>query len=227
MNTLAIYCILQLVFTASDDAQIARAIYRYPWGRVVVSFDPHRTPKAELDRWMRLSPSLSPYNSLFVPISIRQCISHKDGYEGCEEKGVLRISNVDINLQKIRTLKSELDHEKLPTDLKPISDYLSEIQNFTLWSMERQRDFLVTNDIASLEKEYDDLSTKESCAPIVQRIAKTPEPRRTDLLTVDWANCVWFSEAKKTGPYPKQKWDDFLRSQSITEIIQEEVPKEN
>jgi hypothetical protein len=228
MKALVLACTLQtaIVFSATDSHLTTVAKYPFPWGKVIVSFDPVRVAKTELDRWMRLSPHLSSYNDL-LGIDVRRCIPMDDEYVGCEKGGKLRIENVDLNIRKMLAIKKELDNEKLPSGLRPVVSYFSERQNFALWTAKRQREFLATGNVSALEQRYDGISNIQKCAQVVRNIAHTSHERdRDDLVTVDWANCVLFLEKEKIGEYPKTEWQAFLRAQGITEVVKDELPND-
>ena len=63
-----------MVLSLATNQTVATAKYPYPGGVVSVYFDPANVTRTDLDSWMRLSPSLSPYNDLLVPIDIRRCV---------------------------------------------------------------------------------------------------------------------------------------------------------
>jgi hypothetical protein len=229
MKALALVCLLHaaILLLAADTANVQTARYRYPWGSVIVSFDPKVATRTEVDRWMRLSPELSPYNDLLVPIDIRRCVPSEDGYTGCGKGAKLRISNIDLNIRKMLAIKKELDAQKVPQSLRPVVAYLSEVQNFALWRTQRQREFFLTRDVSMLRNRYADIDPSQTCSGILQEVARSSqEEQGTKLMAVDWANCVWQLEAKRIGPYPKAAWQAFLKDQKITEVVKEELPND-
>lgn len=227
VKTLVLTCLLQTaaVLPASDPASLETAQYSYPWGSVVVSFDLKTVTKSELDQWMRFSPELSPYNDLLVPVDIRRCVTGQDGYTDCGRGATLRISNVDINIHKIQTIKQELDNQRVPKGLLPVVAYLSEVQRFWLWSAQQQREFLATHDISALKNRYNIINPDQSCSGILEKIVSSSlDDQTTNLVVVDWANCVWSQEAKRIGPYPKAAWHAFLKDRKITELGKDQLP---
>jgi hypothetical protein len=212
-----------LPLATSQTVKIAK--YPYPWGVVSVSFDPARITKTELDGWMRLSPNLSPYNDLLVPIDIRRCKPGDREYTDCKTDGKLKISNVDENIRRMVNVKRSLTVQKVPDDLKPIVAYLLEIQTFALWTTEQQRTFLVTRDVAAFRNKFDGIDSNQKCAAVLEKITRLAQEKDiSELVVVDWHNCVWALETEKIGPYPKKEWQAFLTSQGIKEEIKEEVP---
>jgi hypothetical protein len=219
-------CCLQAVIIlplASQTAEIAN--YPYPWGVVSVSFDSAKITRSDLDSWMRFSPNLSPYNDLLVPIDIRRCIPGDREYTDCKTDGGLRISNVEQNIRRIAGIKKNLISQRVPDGLRPIVAYLVEIQTFALWTAEQQRAFLVTRDEAVFRNQYDGIDSTQKCAPVLQKRTRLAQEKdMTELVIVDWYNCVWALETKKIGPYPKKQWQAFLTSRGIKEDVKEEVP---
>jgi len=125
MRSWILACWLQaamvLPLSASHTVGIAKC--PYPGGVVSVYFDPANIARAELDSWMRLSPSLSPYNDLLVPIDIRRCVPGDKQYTDCKTEGSLKIANVDENIRKMTDIKRSLTVQKVPDDLRPIVAY--------------------------------------------------------------------------------------------------------
>jgi hypothetical protein len=178
-----------------------------------------------LDGWMRLSPSLSPYNDLLIPIDIRRCVPDDKEYTDCRTGGKLKIRNVEENIRKISDINQKLNSQQLPDGLKPIEAYLSEIQTFALWTAQQQRAYLVTQDVAVFKNQYDGIDSNRKCAKILQRMANSTQDKdMTENLVVDWFNCVWVLETQKIGQYPLKEWQAFLTSQGIKEEVKEEVP---
>jgi hypothetical protein len=207
----------------SNTSEIAK--YSYPGGIVSVFFNPQSVARADLDSWMRLSPNLSPYNDLLVPIDTRRCLTDNKKYTQCENHDKLQISNVDQNIREIMNTQKSLDVQSVPDGLKPIVKYLSEIQAFALWRTQQQRAFLLTRNITDLSSQYKGLHPNVKCNAVLQQIShSTEETEITKLVTVDWANCVWSLEMKDIGPYPKATWQEFLTSREIKEEVHEETP---
>jgi hypothetical protein len=214
-----------IALSVATDQKVEFAKYRYPWGVDNVSFDSTRTTRGELDSWMRLSPSLSPYNDLLVSIDIRRCLPGDKEYTDCKIQGSLKITNVDQNIRKIEEIKQSLTVQEVPNGLKPIVAYFSKIQSFALWRARQQRAFLLTRDVSVLRNQYDGLASNQRCDAILHKIEHSGEEMDiTNLLIVDWGNCVWALEAEKIGPYPKKEWEAFLASRGIKEEVKEEVP---
>jgi hypothetical protein len=227
MRSWILACWLQaaIVLPLSPGQTVGIAKYPYPGGVVSVYFDPANVTRAELDSWMRLSPDLSPYNDLLVAIDIRRCLPGDRQYTDCKTEGSLRIANVDENIRKMTDIKRSLIVQKEPDDLRPIVAYLSEIQSFGLWAARQQRAFLLTRNVSVLRDRYDGLASNDKCDAVLQKIERpAKETDITNLVTVDWHNCVWALETEKVGPYPKKEWQAFLTSRGIREEVKEEVP---
>jgi hypothetical protein len=197
--------------------------YPYPGGVVLVSFDPGIISKPDLDKLMRLSPNLVQYNDLFVPIDVRRCLPRDPAYTDCGSK-TLKVSNVEENIRRIAAIRDSLIKQKVPDDLRPVQEYLTEIQNFALWQTGRVKDFLVTQDAAVLEAPYNGLDLAQRCNAVLQKIKQAPGKDRETLVVIDWHNCVWPVEMEKIGSYPKHQWESFLTSHKIREAIKEEAP---
>jgi hypothetical protein len=229
MKSRIFVCCLQaaIALSVASGQKIETVKYRYPWGVDRVSFDATRTARADLDRWMRLSPYLSPYNDLLVSVSIIQCLPGDKRYIDCKIDGSikLKIPNIDENIRRIEDIKHGLTVEKVPDGLKPIVAYFLEIQSFSLWRTRQQRAFFLTNDVSVLRDQYDGLASNQRCDAILHKM-EHPEKEMniTNLVVADWSNCVWALESEKIGPYPKKEWDAFLASRGIKEDVKEEVP---
>jgi hypothetical protein len=201
------------------------AKYPYPGGVVSVYFDPANVTKTDLDSWMRLSPSLSPYNDLLVPIDIRRCVSGDKEYTDCKTNGKPKVRNVEQNIRKIADIKKDLTGQQVPDGLRAIAAYLSEIQTFALWAAEQERTFLVTGDPAVFGSQYDGIGAHQNCASVLPKISGSAQAKdSTERVIVDWYNCVWALEKQKIGPYPQKDWQAFLKSRGIREEVKEEVP---
>ncbi|HEY6412651.1 MAG TPA: hypothetical protein VIX42_03125 [Edaphobacter sp.] len=223
-TALAYWLQASLLLSAASGGAVKTAQYPYPWGAVSVSFDPATTTQAELDSWMPLSPDLSPFNDLLVPIDIRRCLTRDKEYVSCGDRK-LHLSNVDVNIRKMRAIRDGLKTQPVPADLKPIVAYLIEMQNFSLWYSERIQEYLRTNDVTSLTTPYGSIDPKRSCTEVLQKMAQAKDKgSNTDRTMVDWHNCLLGLERAKIGPYPKAKWEAFLRARGITEVVKEEVP---
>ena len=214
-----------MVLSLATNQTVATAKYPYPGGVVSVSFDPVSVTRADLDSWMRLSPNLSPYNDLLVPIDIRRCVPEDRQYTDCKIEGSLKIANVDENIRRMVDIKRILTVQKVPDDLKPIVTYLLEIQSFGLWVARQQRAFFLTRNVSVLSDRYDGLASNDKCDAVLYKIEHpAKETDITKLVIVDWHNCVWALEKEKIGPYPRKDWQAFLKSHGIREEVKEEIP---
>jgi hypothetical protein len=185
-----------LPLAAGQTIEIAK--YPYPGGVVSVYFDPANVTRTDLDSWMRLSPSLSPYNDLLVPIDIRRCVSGDKEYTDCKTNGKLKVRNVEQNIRKIANIKKDLNGQKVPDGLRAIAAYLSEIQTFALWAAEQERTFLVTGDPAVFGSQYDGIGAHQNCASVLPKISGSAQAKdSTERVIVDWYNCVWALEKQK------------------------------
>ncbi|WP_213805865.1 hypothetical protein [Granulicella sp. dw_53] len=220
MNILRVASFLCLAISQSLAAtKIVTVKYPYPWGLDTVTFNRAITTRTQLNKWMRLSPYLSPQNDLFVTIDIRRCIPTDRAYVGCGPEAKLNTHNIDINISKIKTLRESLDPAGYPDDLKPVVEYFIKIQDFALLRMERQREFFVTHNLSTLTLPYENIDPKISCAAELRAIASSSSKDRNfeNLVVVDWENCVNLLGRQRIGPYPKDRWSLFLRAHQITE----------
>ena len=201
----------------------AHATYTYPGGMVRVSYDSSRVKRASLDRWMQLSPALSPYNRLLVPITVWQCLPEDRAYRSCEDRSQLYIENVDVNISKLQETERRLENIEVPQSLRPVAYYLLEKQKFALWRATTVRRYLATSDIRVLDASYADLPT-QGCVELDDRKDIATRRRSVNALISDWYNCTWQLESKRIGAYPDPAWQNFLREMKLSETVTEESP---
>jgi hypothetical protein len=210
-----------------QNKMFSRVKYSFPGGVLLVTFNKALTSKVQLDNWIRLSPTLSAYNHLLVPLDLRQCIPDDKRYVNCASTGKLDLRNVEVNVSGIIDLERSLDPFNYPEGLRGVVSYFKQIQAFALWRARRQRDALTRHNLAPLRETYDDLSSDKICNVMLEHSSLSKgEESFINLVLVDWGNCVWKLEKDKIGAYPYKQWGQFLKFQKITEKVAEETPED-
>jgi hypothetical protein len=206
-------------------AQEKTVVYRYPGGVDIVSFDAAKVDIKDLNRWMQLSPTLSPYNDMLVPESLESCKAGDPRYRLCGAADSFQKNNALANLSDISQRADKLQEANYPLVLAPVVEYLRRIQQFSLIRGNRELDFLTNGNIESLEGQVDFVDPRVNCKTIIDNISEAnDEKKKSELTRFDWANCVWFAERDHLGPYPTSAWKSFSAHYGITEKILEESP---
>jgi hypothetical protein len=200
-------------------------VYKYPGGVDAVSFDAAKIKIEDLNRWMQLSPTLSPYNNMLVPESLESCKARDPRYHLCEPTDGFQRNNALANLHDISKRADDLQETDYPSALAPVVEYLRRIQSFSLTRGSRELDFLTDGDLNSLERQIDLIEPGVVCRGVIDKIREAHDAnKRSELTRFDWANCVWFAERDHLGPYPTSAWKSFSAQYGIKEQITEESP---
>lgn len=227
LTSKAILAVAVLLVTAVSHAQTRTVVYEYPWGKDVVTYNSARVSIQDLNRWMKVSPTLSHYNYMLVPEDIFLCSPLIDRrYHNCGHgRETLDKHNAQVTFSRMSARMQELRRDRYPSPLLPVIHYFTHIQSFALARGKSEFEFLDKGDIRNLEERLDFVDPAASCRIEINNIRKSADRReRATLVEHDWFNCVWFAELAKIGPYPQAAWDSFLTSYGISEEVTEEGP---
>jgi hypothetical protein len=219
---------LLIICSATLRAKAQETTLTFPMngGMVDVTFDAARTPAEDVRRWMQLRDFISNENGYQVPFWLEQCFPDDPRYVPCSgDTPSVNVNNAQLNLDRIRTIITDLDPKRFPSDLSPVVSYLKEIQNFALWKETQRLRFFQTGNATYLESTFGTIDPKAACNTILDQIRRTTDKEQaSNLVRHDWANCVWREEMKRIGPYPKSAWDSFVADHGIRERVRFEHP---
>ncbi len=186
-----------------------------------VTFDPARVQAASVRRWMKLSQDMASENYYLVPETLEQCVKEDRRYHSCGERAdSLDFSNAEVSLQRIRNRIQELDPKHYPRELAEVVVYLKRVQVFFLWRESQRLAYLRNGNVSVLESRFEDLDPKRACGQVIDQIrGSTNKEDAAKLARGEWANCVWFAQRERLGPYPKHAWQSFLSTYGIQEHI--------
>ncbi|MGI9101848.1 MAG: hypothetical protein ACR2IF_05320 [Terriglobales bacterium] len=233
MNVLHALFLWLLVLSA--QSQMRQIVIPDVSGVDEITFDPDRVSEENLRRWIVLSPLLNPDNGYGGPESIELCKSEDPRYTQCGgPQTSLNLNNARLNLESIRQRIADLDTVgRYPPELSPVVLYLKQLQTFWLWKETRKLEFFQTGKISELELPFDQnrsdgLDPKQQCGEVLDKIRAAKQSPNSEvirtLVVTDWANCVWFAESRRIGPYPFNSWQRFLSAYGIKEHhVEDEV----
>jgi hypothetical protein len=156
-----------------------------------------------------------PYSEL---LTVDTCSPDDPKYAGCKEE-IPSAHNGEVNLQKIRELITKIDEESYPPELSSVVAYLRRVLSFFLWRETQKLEFTKTSQIAALSVAFDEVDPASTCTNALERIQKASPVEAWHLTRHEWSNCVWDTEQKEIGAYPRADWQSFLASYGIRERI--------
>ncbi len=87
--------------------------------------------------------------------------------------------------------------------------------------METQKlEYVERRSVDPLTATFDTVDSRASCSDILGRIEQNKERTERDHeMLSEWSNCVWLTELKEIGPYPKADWQPFLNAYGVRDNI--------
>jgi hypothetical protein len=203
----SLQCLSVILFACSPGA-IAQTIatVRVPLKSgdfvAVVTFDESRLSAKDITQWMELSPE-GFYSE--PQIAVHTCKA-----EITSEYVPKFRAAMDETAKLIR----QLDPSDYPDQLSEVVTYLRRQQSFWLWNNQQELQFLSVG--SSPATQWDDIDTGRRCEWTVAKMRRAKGAlRKCKAVLLDWNNCVNKAVQDHLGPYPKNSWDSFLRSNGI------------
>jgi hypothetical protein len=178
--------------------------------------------EGEIRAILRLSPNLHAPNSYPVINQIEMCISSDKDYQGCgtqAAQGRWFAANARVNIRGMEDALTQLD--KIPNNpgLTPIIRYEKELQRFYIDVNKAKLRFELGDDLSALEEPIESIDPRIECSDALVKVRKA-ESRKTatEIVKMEWYNCMNSKIQERVGPYPTDAWLSFLKKASIDEI---------
>ncbi|MDE3178091.1 MAG: hypothetical protein KGM47_00410 [Acidobacteriota bacterium] len=209
---------LLILFGFAGPAQPQRATIRLDaaFGYVDVTFDPSRLPRAEVERWMQLSPHADGTGEFLNPEIIPQYFGAGLSQVGCGRLATQKPANPWL-LDKLRSRIRSLEPAAYPAGLRNVVLHVRDLQSFGLWMDSQVLAFMKDCGPAPLEASYGGIDLEEACAAPIRQVAEARSPfAKGSAVQLYWVPCSWTAWRRK-HPYPADTWRCFLASQGIVE----------
>ncbi len=209
--------------------------------RYVAKFDPARISETRLRELLLFSPYYfgltwrvdgqqmligfhqSPARldkSLFAD-SLELCSSNDPRYRACGSKDVSDanfFTNAEINVERNEQMLTVLSKVDVPAELHIVWEQFRKSLAFYSTIERRRLEYLRTGDIRVLSMRVAELDPLKECAEEMEELQMATTARaRYDLSRHEWHNCLNAAWLRKSPPYPRQAWSEFLRAYGITE----------
>jgi len=193
-----------------------------------LSYDPVQIQRADLVRWIQLSPHVVDVNDYLVPESLELCVDKAPEYFACGSRNLHDpnfFRNAEVNLDKIRRRISSLQDGAYPTELQPVVTYVESIQETFLQAEEQRLAFLKTWNVGELSGAAGTTDINRACPSIIEKLKKTQNQETLyQLVSYDLQNCLNNAFRNSLGEYPETAWQGFLEKYSLHERFVDDGP---
>jgi hypothetical protein len=217
--------LIAVVLLASTEASLEIPI---PGGRDRITYDSANTSKTEVEKWVRLSPNVSPFNYYMIPESLELCIDGDPIYEPCGTRNLSSpnfLFNANVNLRKIRDRISGLRPTEYPASLRTVVFYLRQQQSLHLQAEENRLNYYQSHDRKFLSAPISQIDVKTQCDRAIAEIKQASETQAYRLTSKEWSNCVNNAIQSRVGVYPSDDWKRALNQLRIEERLIEDEPE--
>jgi hypothetical protein len=239
---------LLAIFLPVTSAKPVSLSYKTGDAEYTITFDSSRIPESRMRELVILSPFIVDYTDAnrtkdfwaagstkgsvvdkrLLALPLEQCLQGDPAYSDCANNDISSpnfLRNAEINLERSKRGLTWLQRLDYPTELQPAVKFLLDGLALSLWIEETRFKYYSTWNEGLLKEVHDGIDPAQICPDAFQKLAATSsKEEKYRIARFVWANCMIKAIDHQLDSYPIKSWDDFLKSNGITEHYEQKGP---